>query len=46
VPVDEWRKLRRAAKPTLKELLLADEARADIPVPTRRRRHRRELPLD
>ncbi|HXT78626.1 MAG TPA: type II toxin-antitoxin system Phd/YefM family antitoxin [Acetobacteraceae bacterium] len=40
VPIDQWRRLT-AGKPTLKELLLADEPRADIPVPPRgRRRHR------
>ena len=31
VPVDEWRRLQRAAKPTLKELLLSDRARAILP---------------
>ncbi|MFQ5955624.1 MAG: type II toxin-antitoxin system Phd/YefM family antitoxin [Kiloniellales bacterium] len=33
VPVDEWRRLQRAARPTLKELLLAEAPRAKIPVP-------------
>ena len=28
VPVDEWRRLQAAARPTLKQLLLADAARA------------------
>lgn len=41
VPVEEWRRLQAAARPTLKELLLADEPRADIPVPPRRRWRRR-----
>lgn len=33
VPVEEWRRLRRSARPTLKELLLAEAPRAEIPVP-------------
>ncbi|MCP3959938.1 MAG: type II toxin-antitoxin system Phd/YefM family antitoxin [bacterium] len=41
VPVEDWRRLRRAAGPTLKELLLADSPRAEIPVPSRRRWRRR-----
>jgi prevent-host-death family protein len=40
VPIDQWRRLQ-AARPTLKELLLAPEARADIPVPPRGQRRRR-----
>ncbi|MBC5765674.1 type II toxin-antitoxin system Phd/YefM family antitoxin [Ramlibacter albus] len=35
VAADEWRRLQAQARPTLKELLLSDEARADIPVPAR-----------
>lgn len=45
VPVDEWRRLRAAARPSLKELLLSDEARAAIPVPERRAAHRRRPPV-
>lgn len=41
VPVAEWRRLQRAARSTLKELLLADTPRAEIPVPPRGRLHRR-----
>jgi len=41
VPVEEWRRVQRAARPTLKELLLADAPRAEIPVPPRGRRRRR-----
>ena len=41
VPVAEWRRLQRAARPTLKELLLSDQARADFTVPPRGRRRRR-----
>jgi len=41
VPVRDWRRLQESARPTLKELLLADQPRADIPVPPRGRRRRR-----
>lgn len=40
VPYEQWQRLQ-AAKPTLKALLLAPEARADIPVPPRGQRRRR-----
>jgi antitoxin Phd len=43
VPIEEWRRLQRAARPTLKELLLADAPRAEIPL-ARRGRHRRRNP--
>ncbi len=42
VPMAEWRRLQGGARPTLKELLLADEPRLDIPLPARGRRRRRE----
>ena len=42
VPVDEWRRLQQSARPTLKELLLSDTARFDIPLPPRGRWRRRE----
>jgi antitoxin Phd len=41
VPVEQWRRLEQAARPTLKELLLADAPRAEIPVPPRRGWRRR-----
>jgi prevent-host-death family protein len=41
VPVKMWRRLQRAARPSLKELLLADAPRAEIPVPPRGRLRRR-----
>jgi antitoxin Phd len=41
VPIAEWRRLQQGAPPTLKELLLADEARFDAIVPPRRRWRRR-----
>jgi antitoxin Phd len=42
VPIDQWRRLQGAA-PTLKDLLLSDHARADIPVPPRGVRRRRAV---
>jgi len=42
VPVDDWRRLREASRPTLKELLLAETPRADIPLPARGQRKRRK----
>jgi antitoxin Phd len=41
VPFEEWRRLQSSARPTLKELLLAETPRAEIPVPPRRRWRRR-----
>jgi prevent-host-death family protein len=41
VPVEEWRRLQESARPTLKELLLAESPRAEIPVPARSRLRRR-----
>jgi antitoxin Phd len=41
VPFEEWRRLQSSARPTLKELLLAETPRAEIPVPARRRWRRR-----
>ncbi len=41
VPVEEWRHLQRSARPTLKELLLADTPRAEMQVPARGRLRRR-----
>ena len=41
IPVQEWRRLEKMTKPTLKDLLLTPEARTDTLVPPRsRRRHR------
>jgi antitoxin Phd len=44
VPLKEWQLLKRAAKPTLKELLLANGARAELNVPERGDRRRRAPP--
>ena len=41
VPIDEWRRLEKRARPDLKELLLAPEACTDALTPRRpRHRHR------
>ena len=41
VPMKEWRRLQQEGRPTLKDLLLAERPRADIPVPPRGKlRHR------
>lgn len=42
VPAVQWRHLQQAARPTLKELLLAEEARGDLVIPERGGRRRRE----
>ena len=43
IPVGEWRRLQRAARPSLKELLLSDEARAELPIPPRGSARRRSV---
>jgi antitoxin Phd len=35
VPVQEWRRLQSAARPSLKQLLLSDEGRSAVLVPPR-----------
>lgn len=41
VPAAEWRRLQATARLSLKELLLSDEARAELPVPPRGTARRR-----
>lgn len=41
VPINVWKRLQQGARPTLKELLLADSPRADLPIPQRGNRKRR-----
>lgn len=41
VPIDEWRRLKAAARPSLKQLLLVDAARTDSLVPERGKARRR-----
>lgn len=43
VPVDEWKRLQSAARPSLKQLLLSDAARADLLTPARGYARRRKL---
>jgi antitoxin Phd len=45
VPIEEWNRLQKAARPSLKALLLAPEPRFDDFVPERRKLRRRP-PLD
>ncbi len=42
VPVDVWKRMQATARPSLKELLLTDTARMDIPIPPRGRQRRRQ----
>lgn len=35
VPLDEWRRLQESARPSLKQLLLAETPRLDVPLPAR-----------
>jgi len=41
VSAAEWRRIQQSARPTLKELLLWDGARVDLPIPERGRVRRR-----
>lgn len=41
-PLREWRRLEQSARPTLKALLTADAPRADLQVPPRGGRRRRD----
>jgi prevent-host-death family protein len=34
IPIAEWKRMRDAARPSLKELLLSDVARANLTLPT------------
>lgn len=43
VPFDEWRRLQAAARSSLKQLLLSDEARGDLDVPARGAGRRRKI---
>jgi antitoxin Phd len=40
VPIDQWRRME-AARPTLKQLLLAPEPRFELPIPSRGQLRRR-----
>jgi prevent-host-death family protein len=43
VPVAEWRRLQAAARPSIKQLLLSDEARAEFQIPARGSARRRKV---
>lgn len=43
VPVQEWRRLQSAARPSLKQLLLSDQARSDMVLPARGGAKRRNV---
>jgi antitoxin Phd len=43
VPIEEWNRLQKAARPSLKELLLAPEPRFDNIIPKRRLWRRRPV---
>jgi len=42
VPIAEWKRLKRAARPSLKDLLMSDVGRADFNLPLRGRAKRRK----
>ena len=41
VPIEQWRQLQQSGQPTLKQLLLSPQARADLVLPPRGRASRR-----
>lgn len=43
VPVHEWRRMQSAARTSLKQLLLSDQARSDMIVPLRGQAKRRSV---
>jgi antitoxin Phd len=43
VPVDAWRRLQASARPSLKQLLLADDGRVELLIPERGRARRRSV---
>lgn len=44
VPVEEWERLNRTKRPTLKEWLLADTSKGDLNIPPRKRYRMRPPP--
>ncbi|WP_310452504.1 type II toxin-antitoxin system Phd/YefM family antitoxin [Sulfuritalea sp.] len=44
IPIAEWKRLRDAARPSLKELLLSASARANLALPARGKAKRRAPP--
>lgn len=45
IPIEQWRRLQKMAKPNLKELLLAPEARTDALTPARGKHRHRVTPV-
>ena len=43
VPVEEWRRLMASARPSIKQLLLSDDARTDLLTPPRGVARRRKV---
>lgn len=43
VPVQEWRRMQSAARPSLKQLLLAEQARVNLVLPARGKTKRRSV---
>jgi prevent-host-death family protein len=43
VPVQEWRRLQSSARPSIKQLLLADQGRSELLVPERGHAQRRPI---
>jgi len=44
IPIDTWKRLQKNAKPSLKDLLLADIGRGDLQIPKRGSAQRRHIP--
>ena len=43
IPVQEWKRLQAAARPSLKQLLLSDQARHERLIPPRGQARRRQI---
>ena len=44
VPLDQWKRLQAAARPSPKDLLLSDQGRFDLDIPPRGKLRRRPAP--
>jgi antitoxin Phd len=45
VPIEDWKRMQQSARPSLKELLLADAPRGELAIPPRGKRRRRPVPV-
>jgi len=43
IPVEMWRRMQATTRPSLKQLLLSDEGRTDLPTPPRGHARRRQV---